>query len=360
MTEPSTRTTRADVARRAGVSPTAVTMVLSGNYPNASISEPTRQRIFTAARELKYKPNIQARGLKARRSLLIAFLCRQVYRQSHYIMVGMQEAMDPTDYSILHYSRGDSLEAERRHLELCWDRNVDGIVLTPARMPDGQTNQRKIMDLIARGVPIVQLPHNTLPEVPSVTIDLQVAMRLALEHLITLGHRRIAVLYPADERDADDPIAWPEPTELLRHYQHHMAEAALEPIILRHQRDLGSWSNVDALIDQEVDLARMVLEHPSRPTAIIALHDYVAAVITRALTQVNRPAPESLSIVGMHNSRVGRLSLPQLTTIEMHHEHIGCAAASLILRQIERQSAESQKVKPELVIRRSTAPPTER
>lgn len=360
MPQPSrpSRATRADVARLAGVSPASVSAALSGNrYSNVSISEPTRQRILAAARELDYRPNQIARSLKHQRSMLIGFLCRQVYRRSHEIMVGMQQTLEPRDYSIVHYSLGETLETELRHLELCWDRSVDGVLLTPMLSSGGRTNLAKVLELVGRGVPVVQLPNDPLPEVPSVTIDIRAGVRSVVEHLVGLGHRRIALLTTQCFEDEADPAQRSHPRETVNAYGHYLNEAGLEPIRITSEPGLARWGGVDRLVQHECGIVRRILEHPSRPTAVISISDNLAVGLLRGMARLGLCAPEALSVVGMHNERVGRLALPSLTTLEMHHDRIGCVAADMMLRQIQGESVESQQVRPTLVVRESTGPP---
>lgn len=353
---PIRRATRADVARLANVSTTAVTAVLSGNCPNVSVSEATRERILSAAKDLNYRPNMQARGLKQRRSLLLAYLCREVYRRSHEIMVGMQAALEGTDYALVHFSRGDTLEAEARHLELCWDRGVDGILLTPMLAPDGRANLRQLLDLVERGVPIVELPNDTLPEVPSVTIDQAAAVGLCVDHLMELGHERIALVHPAEQPGVADPRRRMHPRVPVREFKRRMSDAGLEPITIQHASGLARWRHIETLLAHAPELAQRILDHPGAPTAVITPHDHVGVTLIRAWSAMGVSVPGTMSVIGMHNQRSGRLCVPALTTVEMHHERIGAAAAEAMHRQIEGETIVSRQIQPELIVRESTAP----
>ena len=351
------RATRADVARRAGVSPTAVTAVLSGGYATVSVSDATRQRILEAARELNYKPSVQARGLKEQRSMLIAFLCREVYRRSHEIMVGMQGPLEATEYSIMHYSRGDTLDAEARHLELCWERGVDGIALTPMLTPDGRTNVRQVLQIMQQGVPLVQLPNDRLPEVHSVTIDLHAAGALAADHLIELGHQQIAHLIPDAYEDPKDAGQRSHPRRFVHGFEQRMHKAGLNTQYVHYPHGLAIWRQLDSLMAHRHELAERLLSQSPRPTAVCTQNDYLALVLLRALQEKRIAVPDDISVMGTHNIRSTALTMPALTSIELHHDTLGERAAHMILSQIKGEAVTSQQVRPTLMPRETTAPP---
>ena len=228
------RVTRKDIAARSGVSISAVGMILNGNGKH--YTEETRRKVREAAEALDYRPDISARGLRMSRSFLIGV---SVFESNASLMTslmrGVQRGLRDGEYSALIYSHGsreEELECHRR----CADRKVDGMIINPGVAADGSADTKmSYLNSIGRNVPVVEIFGRTV-EAPAVNIDFRAVGRVAVEHLLALGHRRIAMLthdrYRAASatgfgRHAD---AW----HRFEGYCQALAGAGLEPLVFTH------------------------------------------------------------------------------------------------------------------------------
>ena len=132
---------RAEVAKRAGVSPAVVTVALSGRDCTVGISENTRARIRQIAADLGYTPDILGHSLRKQKSFLIAFLCRESYASWMWQYVqGIQAVIQPHHFSLVSYSYPNCVDGELACLRLALGRRVDGVIVCPMLEPGGNSN----------------------------------------------------------------------------------------------------------------------------------------------------------------------------------------------------------------------------
>ncbi len=363
--------TLADVAVRAGVSSSAVSVALSQRSKTATLKPETRARILKVVRELDYRPDARAKGLVSNKSFLVALLARQTFDEWVVgISRGIEQELRERSYSLLSYVHGETVEDEIDHLRLSLDRRVDGILVMPALEPSGRSNAHQFDTLKSQGVPIVQLFNGLLPGIPMVRRNLCRAARLATRHLLDLGHRRILHLtherYTADR----DPIDAHLDARLIhRGYAGEMIEAELEPRVLTHP--VPRRGGLD-FADEAAKVADDILALPDRPTAVVAYADYQALGLMRAFHARGVRLPRDMSIVGHNNIDAAQLSYPSLTTTGFSQERIGQEAARMLLKLLNEDPGEPGDpegaggrcedvwIEPDLYVRESTAPPPSR
>jgi DNA-binding LacI/PurR family transcriptional regulator len=333
-------------------------MVLNGR--GERYTEETRKRVIEAAEALEYRPDISARGLRMNRSFLIGL---SVFESNAFLtaslMRGVQRGLRDSDYSALvfsHSSREEELELHRR----CAERKVDGMIINPGLADDGSADTKmSYLDLIARNVPVVEIFGRAVVEAPAVNFDGFAAGRVSVEHLLALGHRRIALLthdrYRAASatgfgRHAD---AW----HRYEGYRHALAGVGLEPCVFTHP--------IHGEIDVEGDFLAggssaldQILEHPARPTAIICYNDLEAFGLIRAARERNVNVPRDLSVMGYGDLDFARLIDPPLTTLSEPAYEIGQRAAECLLALIDKKSFEDVLLDSTLVPRASTGAPS--
>ena len=349
------RATRADVAKAANVSTAAVSVAFAGSYATASVSDATRKRILQAAERLGYQPNPMAHSLQSNRSMLIAFSCRESTAFALWrILAGLQNALGNTDYATLCYTYGDELADERRHLERIWSRRADGLVLIP-NMHYDSTNEKEIHELADKGVPIVQLPHQIIPRIPSVSIDFATCGRMAAQHVQALGHRRIAMVVPSSLNPTPSPGNRHQ-HEFIRGYTEQMHEAGLDPIMIT-TRPVHGWTSRRLISENAVDIARSIVEHPDQPTAAISLWMFLLVAAANGMTRLGLKVPDHLSLLTYDGTGIADLSEPPLTTVNIEDATLGRAAGQMLLQLIDGKSIENQSFQPELIERGSTGPP---
>ncbi len=330
-----------DIARKVGVSQSTVSRVLSGGPAAISISQETRDKILEAAEALGYRIDPLARAMRGKSNRVIGVIARVLdgvflprlaselakrFRQEGYDIIVTAAANDPD---------------ETLRLQTLFETQFcDGLILAadPFGFSEAQTRAflNKHLVMTAWGSPVA--------DIPMVNTDNLSGARQAMEHLLQLGHRRIAFL----------DIGWSGDTLLRRQaYIEMMGQAGL---------DYESYlvSAVEGMPDG-YRATRQLLELERPPTAIFAAEDFLAFGALKAAFDNRLRIPRDLSIVGFDDHPYAEFSVPALTTIRQPVERIADHACQLLLRLIdgERVPASQRQilVQPELILRESTAPP---
>jgi LacI family transcriptional regulator len=339
--------TLSDVAREAGVSLATASRVLSNAECRVPISEATRDRVRTAARTLGYRPNLTARSLSQRRTKTIGLIFPQgaITMHSAYhaaILAGIADVLTARAYSVaLYFSDFGRTRTGPNFGRLLQDGRVDGGLILDSHVlaePQLAALEREV-----DRVPFVMIGHR-LPgrRLHWVAADDRGGAAAAVDHLITLGHRRIAHFanlrgHPAAERHAG--------------YLDAMA---------RHGLDVPPpW-----LITERPEHAVAALMHqPDRPTALLAWNDFTAMAAVRALRELALAVPGDVSVTGYDDFEVATLTWPALTTVRVPLHSLGALGAEALLDLLgdtpssspAPQAQVSQQVLPTaLVVREST------
>jgi LacI family transcriptional regulator len=349
-----------DIARRLGVSRPAVSAALADRAYTIALSDALRGRIRRAADTMGYRRNVLARSFIKQRSYLVGFLGRREYFLYAYeTLIGVEEALDPAGCSVLSFLHGDTPEDQRRHLQRCVDRRVDGLVVAAAPEGRGGRTVRLVEGLRSKGLPVVQVYRRLLPGVPVVMADDHAIGTLATRHLLELGHRRI-VHYtydayvdrrnPGQDRDARDRHAG---------YARAMREAGLTPAVVTFPA--ARYFPLDTgCAPGAMEGAARVARHPARFTAAVCFNDYTALGLLRGLRQAGVRVPEDFSIIGYDDIDLARASDPPLTTLAPPLRKIGAEAARRVLDLIDGRPATDLLFEPGLRVRGTTAPPAPR
>jgi LacI family transcriptional regulator len=352
--------TMRDIARRLGVSRPAVSAALSDRPYTIALSDALRGRIRRAAAGLGYRRNLLARSFILQRSFLVGFLGRAEYFLYAYeTLIGVEEALDPAGCSVLSFLHGDTPEDQRRHLQRCVDRRVDGLVV--AAVPEGRGGQasRLVADLRAKGIPAVQVYRRLLPRVPVVMVDDTAIGYLATRHLLALGHRRI-VHYTYDAYpDRQNPGRDLDARDRHAGYVRAMREAGAKPEVMTFPT--ARYFPLDAgYAPGAREGASRVAAHPARFTAAVCFSDYVALGLLRGLREAGLRVPQDFSVVGYDDIDLARASDPPLTTVAPPLRQIGREAARRVLDLIAGRPAKDLLFEPALRERGTTAPPAAR
>jgi LacI family transcriptional regulator len=341
MTISRRRPTSADVAARAGVSRTTVSFVLN-DRPGMHISPTTRDRVLEAAAELGYHPHASARGLAGGKSNILGLVLRQSAEQvagdaalvetlrglaSAARTAGfrvMVEPLDPTD---------GTYEALLR------SQHADGIIVSGPRIDD-----TGLARLARDGFPIVI--QGSLPglQAPSVDVDNVNGARLAVEHLIGLGFRRIACITNA-------PLAYTAAQERLDGYR-----AALASARIAFDRSLIEEADFDAGSGHRA-MARLLNRGPIE--AVFIASDVVAFGAIAAIREAGLRVPDDISVVGFDDIALAAFFDPPLTTVRLPAYDLGLAAGAALLDRVAGRPVPDRTLLPtELIVRSSTAPST--
>lgn len=343
--------TSTDVARLAGVSQATVSVVLNGARSTIRVSAETRQRVLAAAVELGYSPHPAAQALRRQRSGIIGFLPR-IDREApfthpiHYLLsIHANRAARERGFQFVEAGPEtdpwrDSAEDELVRYFL--NHRADGVVF------DGPKSASAVQRLLDQGLPVVQIfrPQWAVPT-PTVTVDARPGITAAVDHLVALGHRRIAFI----GRGGNHPVDLARLTAFLTALANHGLPATAATVRLSPIYEL----------DQGERLAHELLAQRPRPTAIFAGSDSLALGASRALYAARVHVPDELSLISYDDTLAAQL-YPPLTSVAQPFAALAERAVALLSAQIEQ--ADGSPYPPEQVVlptqlnlRQSTAPP---
>jgi LacI family transcriptional regulator len=331
-------TTLKDVARLANVHLSTVARVLNGD-PRQRVSEEVRERIVALAREQGYQPNRLARALRLKRTHVIGTLIPDIANPFFGALLrGIEDAATQHGFSVILANTDDEPAREQRGLLMLRERQVDGLILATARRDDPA-----LRDLAATGYPHVLVNRHTDPLGANAVVPDDFAGAVsAVEHLLALGHRRIAHIAGAEETSTGHTRRRAYQETLARHGL--VADPAL--VVRGSFREAGGYEAMQAL-----------LARADRPTAVFAVNDLAAVGALRALREARLSVPDDVSVVGFNDLSVAALVTPRLTTVHVPPQAMGAAAARLLDMLAGKDIATSPVVVPvELVRRDSTAP----
>jgi len=337
---PVERPTQKQIAEAAGVSRTTVSFVLN-DVPGVNLSPDTRQRVLEAAARLNYYPDATARRLASGETRTIALVLHQGPTQAYgdfflpEMLQGVSQAARQQGYHVLFYPIGPT-EDPSAYVELVRGRHADGLILSGPRLDD-----TPLLELYEEGYPIVlqgQLPGTVLPYVD---VDNVKGARLAVEHLISLDHRRIGIVTNA-------PLTYTAARQRLDGYRQALERHGIVPeatwVRYGHFDERSGEQAVNELLEDRVEL-----------TALFVASDAVAYGALRALRRHSLKVPDDLAVVGFDDISTSCYVFPSLTTVRLPAFGLGWAAADLLIRLINRQEVEETQIvlDTELVVRRS-------
>ena len=331
-----------DVAALAGVSLGTVSNVV--NMPEI-VSEQTRTRVADAITKLGWVPNESARQLRAGRSRSIGMVVLDIANPFFTdLVLAAEDYVTERGYSVQVSNSAQQPDRERAHLALLEQQRVGGVLLAPIRSVDARVDE-----LRRRGIPVVILDRaSDQADLCSVSVDDVEGGRLAVQHLLDLGHQHIAVVGgPSTLQQVRDRRLG---AELAR-----STSAAANLLII-------STPAMDT--DSGVAAAGELLALPTneRPTAVFAANDLLAIGALQGFVSHGVRIPEDVAIIGYDDVSFAASAAVPLSSIRQPRRDLGRQAAELLLHEIEaiRHDAPHEhravRFTPELVARRSTAP----
>jgi LacI family transcriptional regulator len=337
------RATIADVARHAGVSQAAVSKVLNDGY---GVSDSMREKVGAAMEVLGYRPSALARGMRGRGFTLGVFLVDLRNTFFPVLINGISEVAEQQGYQVFIGQAGKGLEAQRRLVEAMVDRRMDGLILIA---PFGTAEE---LEGIGLKVPTVVLGrHGPGQNYDTVASDDIAGSALIVDHLVSLGHRRIAHITHGGDGMTEPGM----PQEVrARGYVEAMNRHGLQSEI----DVVESWWNREG----GMRAGQLILDRPQEaPTAVHAGSDMAALGAIASLTEAGLRVPDDISIVGYDNVPAESTYPIALTTVDQSGFEMGSRAATLLLERIQgRKTPVSTLVPPHLVVRQTTAPFTPR
>ncbi|WP_084039654.1 LacI family DNA-binding transcriptional regulator [Demequina sp. NBRC 110053] len=328
--EPAPRVKMADVAAKAGVSVATVSKVVNGRY---GVAKETVELVQGVIDELGYAGNLSASSLRMQQTNVLGILVASFEPFSAELIKGAAAAAEGSGYELLAHSGGEVHGWERRSLARLGGTLIAGAVIVTPTVLDARTV-----------VPVVAVdPHYGPNRLPTIDADSFTGAEQATDHLISLGHTRIAFLGGRSELDSAH----------LREagFRNAMAEAGIpvDQALVRETRYQP---------DRASAVARELLAMPDRPTAIFAANDVTAIRAVEVAHEYGLRVPEDLSVVGFDDVPDAALSSPALTTVRQPMQAMGAAAMTMLLDLINGVEREHHvRMATELIVRGTSAPP---
>jgi LacI family transcriptional regulator len=313
---PSNPTIR-DVARLSGVSPMTVSRVIN---ESERVNPETRRRVERAISELGYVPSRLARGLSRQRTGTIALIVPDVANQFFTLIVrAAEEVARRADYRVILCDTRADLNVERDAVGELLAHRVEGIVIAPV----SDRSSAHLRRLARFGVPFVLIDRTVAGvDADAVVGDSVGGARELVEHLISLGHRRIGLVVESDEVSTA--------RDRRRGYEDALTAAGipLEP-------DLVAYTTVDPA--GGVEGMRQLLELDDRPTAVFTVNNLVAVGAIEAVRAAGLEVPGDVALVCFDDIEYASRLYPFLTAMEQPAETFGTLGTQLLLERIERR-----------------------
>ena len=329
-----------DIAQYAGVSIMTVSKALRDE---PDVSATTKTRIKAIAKQMGYVPDSSAQGLRTKTSklfgLIIPSSTNPVYAR---MVVAIEEYAHELGYDILFAHSFNRPEREEICLRRFLSRRVDGLFISPVYRFEAEA--RIYQEVLASKTPVVLLgpPAAFCKSFASVEIEELVASYTATQHLLQLGHKRIAYL-------TGPPVA-PWAHERFEGYRRALREAGLEV-------DDKLVFQAGSTIEDGTNAALQMLNENCNATAIQAVSDLVAIGCAETLLAQGLRIPEDISLVGFGNILVTEHFRVPLTTIRQPKYRLGAAAVETMMNLIRGEKIQARRLPAELVVRKSTTPP---
>jgi len=328
------RVTLREVAHKVGLAAGTVSAVLNCAPSSRAIPERTQERIRAAAAELNYRPNFMARSLRKKRTYTVGLIIEEIGDAYGSIVIsGVEACLRQNNYFFLTVIHRHDPSMLRNHSQLLLERGVEGFITI-------DTSLREPLPL-----PTVSVAgHRVLKGVTNIVLDQERGVRVALEHLASLGHRKIAFMkgqpYSSDAEDRWNAVC-------------------------RTARDLGLEMDPDLIVHLATDdpspqsgypYAKQLLARKKPFTALFAYNDLSAIGGIRAIQEEGLRIPHDVSVVGFDDIPWASFQTPSLTTVRQPLDRMGHIAAETLIRMIEKPEDNTSEIliEPTLVIREST------
>jgi LacI family transcriptional regulator len=321
------------------VHPATVSRALN-EETRALVNEETARRVLKAAEKLGYQPNPIARGPTPNSSYTVGVLIPDLTNPLFPpILRGIEDRLETAGYTPLTANTDNDPERELLDSHTMRARQVDGIIAATAR------RDHRLHDaLLDAGIELV-LVNRRQEELPvsSATADDRMGMRLAVEHLVSLGHTRIAHLA--------GPLDYSTGLDRYDSFRESMSAAGAEP-------DPALILVAEAFTESEgARLCGQLMAEGREFTAVAAANDLLALGCYDVLAERGMSCPEDVSVIGFNDMPFAARFNPPLTTIHIPHYEIGKAAGELMLERLQDGDSEPREIRlePSLVVRESTA-----
>jgi LacI family transcriptional regulator len=324
-----------DLARYLGLSTATISTVLNGAPAAAEIPAATQERILAAAEKFNYRPNALARSLRGMRSHTVGILVPEISEgYGALVLAAVGDYLLSKGYFFFVVTHRRKPELLDEYPQLLRQRSVEGIIVI-------DTALEKPLPLPT----VVISGHRSHPGVTNIVLNHDHAAHLALEHLVQLGHERIAFI-KGQPYSSDSEIRWKS------------IERAAESLGMKIREELVVQLEIDTFSPYVgYPVVRRLLQRTRDFTALFAYNDLSAIGALRALRDCGLRVPDDVSVVGFDDINSAAFQIPSLTTVRQPLDKMGALAGEILLQRIHGGANPVEvMVDPELIVRESTAP----
>jgi LacI family transcriptional regulator len=325
-----------DVAKEAGVSIATVSNAINGK---GKISKKRREEIFKIMERLQYQPSVIASALTGKKTFSLGLLIPDISNPFFAeIARAIEDQAHQSGYSVIICSTDNKDERVERYISLLEQKSVDGIIIGT-----GIENMEILTQLLNKSIPIAMIAREASSlSVHTVVTDDFVGGNLAAQHLLELGHRRLAVL--------SENLKVSSSRERIRGFKFALFEAGVA-------FDESNIVTCDYKIEDGKRGAQELLRKAERPTAIFCCNDLLAIGALQAAKETGLHVPEDVSIIGFDNTILASVTDPPLTTVAQPMEHMAKLVFNLLIQNLEKEDSIKQRIvlRPELIVRQSTS-----
>lgn len=324
-----------DLAQYLGLSTATISTVLNGTPAAAEIPRATQERILAAAEKFNYRPNALARSLRGMRSHTVGVLVPEISEGYGALVLGaVGDYLLSKGYFFFVATHRRKPELMDEYPHILRQRSVEGFIVI-------DTALEKPLPLPT----VVISGHRTHPGVTNIVLNHDRAAHLALEHLVRLGHERIAFI-KGQPYSSDSETRW------------RSIERAAESLGIEIQEELVVQLEIDTFSPYVgYPVVRRLLQRTRDFTALFAYNDLSAIGALRALRDSGLQVPEDVSVVGFDDINSAAFQIPSLTTVRQPLDKMGALAGEVLIQRIQGAADPVEiMVDPDLVVRESTAP----
>lgn len=330
-----------DIAKEAQVSTATVSRVLTGN---TRVGKEKRERILQIIEKYNFKPNAMARGLSDTKSKIIGILVADV-RNPFYadLFVACEQAAKQAGYTVLLCNSLNVMEQEEFLLDRLAQQRVEAIIQIGGRVDDLVSNMDYVekINQIMNTIPVVVTGKLEGTKCKMVRIDSMKSMELLMEHLISLGHQKIAMV--------GGDIRVLSTYEKLLQYKH-----SLNKYHIPYDEELISMEG-EYNSESGYKLMNEIFDKGKCPTAVVAINDCAATGVQRSILEHGYRIPQDISLVGYDNTYISQMMIPRLTTVDYDYTLFGQYLVQAAIDAIKGEGEILKSVTPKLVVRESSA-----
>ena len=337
------RPTIKDVAKQAGLSLSTVSLVIN---KSGYVSKETREKVLHVVKDLGYHPSRAAKGLASRTSGNIGFILSENHfsqAEPFYtrIFLGTEFEARHHNFYILLTTVGNQFREQESAPRFLLERNVDGVIIA------GKIHEKLVDYIDQLGIPMMLVDY-VFPKkrISSVLIDNRKGGHLAVQHLLSIGHREIGFV--------GGDITHPSIAERFLAYKETLVEHGIAP-----NQQLIVTTETDTRVNNGVKAIQKMLDHGGKPTAVFAANDAMAIGCMQHVKQRGMKIPDDIAIVGFDDIESSSHVEPRLTTIKVFKEEMGAVAVQRLVDAVKTKSRTivNTYVPVELISRGSTQTP---